>query len=227
MKSGVVLAGGMGSRLMPLTKSTNKHLLPVYNKPMIYHSIDVLKNMGCEDVIIVTGGEHIGHIAESVEDGSHLGVSVSYRVQKEADGIAGAIGCIEGYIGGLFPVILGDNYFYSTPEIIEEPAIYIKNMYGARDFGVYFESKNQIVEKPNNAYGDVVLGLYVYDDKVFDYIKLLSKSDRGEFEVTDINNMYLSDGDMYIASYKDEWFDMGSFEGLYQANVLARERGEN
>jgi glucose-1-phosphate thymidylyltransferase len=207
---------------MPLTKATNKHLLPLYDRPMIFHSIETLKDYGCTDIIIVTGGEHIGHIAETVGDGEDLGVSVSYRVQKNADGIAGALKCVDGYIGGLFPVVLGDNYFSTTPPVVDMPSIYTKSMYNADQFGVYYEDTNQIVEKPEGQYyGDIVLGFYVYDDAVFEYVKLLEKSARGEFEVTDINNLYLTYQGMKVEKYLGDWLDMGSFDGLLLANIKA------
>lgn len=222
MKAGAILAGGTGSRLMPLTKATNKHLLPVYDRPMIFKSIETLKDYGCTDIVIVTGGEHIGHIAETVGDGEDLGVSVSYRVQKNADGIAGALRCVDGYVGGLFPVILGDNYFSTIPAMVDSPSIYVQSMDKADQFGVYYSDENQIIEKPVGQYrGDVVLGFYVYDDAVFEYIKLLEKSARGEFEITDINNLYLTYQGMHVERYTGKWLDMGSFDGLLVANVMA------
>lgn len=225
MKTGVVLAGGTGSRLMPLTKATNKHLLPVYNIPMIYAPIRTLKSMGCTDIIVVAGGNHVGDIASVLEDGSDLEVSISYRVQREPDGIGGAIRCVEGYVSGLFPVILGDNYFYESPKVVDEPSIYLQRHPRLNEFGVYNEESNQIIEKPDKFVGSyAVTGLYVYDDLVFDYAGMLEKSERGEYEVTDINNAYLSYGVMKITRYESQWKDMGGFEGLYEATVLEKER---
>ncbi len=224
MKCGVVLAGGTGSRLMPLTKATNKHLLPVYNIPMIYAPIRTLKSMGCTDIIVVAGGNHVGDIASVLEDGTDLEVSISYRVQREPDGIGGAIRCVEGYVGGLFPVILGDNYFYEPPKTVDEPSIFLQRHPKPYEFGVYNEETNQIVEKPTENIGDyIVTGLYVYDDLIFDYAALLEKSPRGEYEVTDINNAYLSYGVMKLELYEGNWRDMGGFDGLYEASALERE----
>jgi glucose-1-phosphate thymidylyltransferase len=226
MKCGVVCAGGTGSRLMPLTKATNKHLLPVYNIPMIYAPINTLKSMGCTDIIVVAGGDHVGDIASVLEDGSELEISISYRVQKEPNGIGGAIQCAEGYVNGLFPVILGDNYFYTPPhEVPETPTIYTKFIWEAKQFGVYDLQNNRIVEKPlTNISRHAVTGLYIYDDAVFDFVKSTPKSDRGEYEVTDLNNLYLEKGNMKVIKYEDEWEDMGGFEGLYAATQLEREK---
>lgn len=223
MRCGVVLAGGTGSRLMPLTRATNKHLMPVYNKPMIYHSIETLRAVGCSDVLVVTGGEHIGDIAETIGDGKDLGVYVTYRVQNAADGIAGAVACAEGYVGGLFPVILGDNYFFTPPELSEQPCILTKEVPNPNAFGVLSDSTGLIVEKPTEPIGNkAVLGFYVYDDMVFDYIRKLEKSERGEYEITDVNNMYLIDHGMDICEYNSPWLDMGSFDGLQQASILEK-----
>jgi glucose-1-phosphate thymidylyltransferase len=222
MKTGVILSGGTGSRLMPLTKVINKHLLPVYNIPMIYAPIRTLKQLGCTDIVVVAGGEHIGGLAEVLGDGSDLDVSITYRVQREADGIAGAINCVSGLVQGTFPVILGDNYFADPPTVVEGPAIYIKRVENASAYGVYDAAENRIVEKPQVPISDwAVTGLYVFDQKVFDYIKRIEKSDRGEYEVTDINNIYLQD-EMEVVKYEGWWRDMGVFEGLFSASEIER-----
>lgn len=209
---GVILAGGNGTRLRPLTRVVNKHLLPVYNKPMIYYPIQTLKDLGCDEIIIVSGGENIGGFAELLKDGSEFGVKFTYRVQNEADGVAGALLAAQGLVDGVFPVILGDNYFSEIPANTDEIGIYTKSVPDPQRFGVY--ANGIIIEKPekpesNNA----VVGFYVYDQEVFDFIKDLEPSDRGELEITDVNNWYLAKG-CQVTKYNGFWSDMGTFDSL-------------
>lgn len=223
---GILLAGGKGTRLRPLTFVTNKHLLPVYHKPMIEYPLQTLVDLGCNDVLIVTGGEHIGDFASYLGDGSRYGTRLTYRVQTEAGGIAQALGCAEGFMNEYetFPVILGDNYFEHRPHVPPHPAIFVKEMEDADRFGVYYPLENQIVEKPQGVFsGQVVTGCYIYDYKVFRFIKTLRPSERGELEVTDINNWYLGQ-DMKVYEYKGEWSDMGTFESLLKVANQVKER---
>lgn len=212
---GIVLAGGNGTRLRPLTNVANKHLLPVYDRPMIYYPIETLKAIGCDEIILVSGGENIGGFADLLGDGSELGVKIIYRVQKEANGIAGALSCAEGLIDGVFPVILGDNYLSTPPRYTSKPAIYLKKVADPRRFGVYVSGK--IVEKPEEILSDkAVIGFYVYDDNVFKFIHSLEPSARGELEITDVNNWYL-EKDAQVHGYNGFWSDMGTFNSLLEA----------
>ena len=216
---GILLAGGNGTRLRPLTFVSNKHLLSVYDKPMIYYPIQTLKDMGCDEIIIITGGEHIGGFASVLKDGSDFGVKFTYRIQPEAGGIAQALGCVEGLIDGVFPVILGDNFFSEAPPYYAKPTIYLKEVPDPERFGVYYKGK--IIEKPENPLSsEAVTGLYVYNEKVFNFIKTLKPSARGELEVTDINNWYLQN-DCLVCSYQGKWSDLGTFDSLLEiANYI-------
>lgn len=218
--TGVVLAGGEGTRLRPLTNIVNKHLLPVYDRPMIDYPIKTLRDMGCDDIVIVSGGGNIGGFAE------YLGEGYTYRVQSEAGGIAQALKCAKGLVSGVFPVILGDNYFDTAPEMPTKPSIFTKWVKDPERFGVYSPLKNKITEKPKlvftredvamgNDVAPAVLGLYVYDERVFDMIDTLKPSERGEYEITDINNLYLELGAKAI-EYSGYWSDMGTFKSLLE-----------
>ena len=215
---GLILAGGNGTRLAPLTNLTNKHLLPVYKFPMIIYPLDTLISMGCDDILIVTGGEHIGDFASYLGDGSRYGVRFTYRVQPEAGGIAQALGCAEGFIKDteLFPVILGDNYFEVSPGTFDRPTIYIKEVEDAHRFGVYDFNNNTIIEKPSSKVGYAVTGLYIYNYKVFNQIRRLEKSERGELEITDINNWYLENEGINILKIDSYWRDMGTHDTLLE-----------
>lgn len=222
-KRGVVLAGGQGTRLRPLTYVANKHLLPVYDKPMIYYPIETLRAIGCEEIILISGGENLGGFADLLQDGSRLGVSLTYRVQNEAGGIAQALLAAEGLVDGVFPVILGDNYLSITPTVIK-PSIYVKAVPDPQRFGVY--ANGRITEKPSKSIGNqAVIGFYVYNSEVFEFIKSLTPSARGEYEITDVNNWYLDRG-ATVTVYDGFWSDMGTFPSLlevatYEANRRA------
>lgn len=210
---GVILAGGEGTRLRPLTRVANKHLLPVYDKPMIYYPIQTLQEMGCKNIVIVSGGDNIGGFAELLKDGHDLEVNLTYKVQPEAGGIAQALGCVDR-IKGLFPVILGDNYFAKVPRMPDEPTVYVKEVNDPQRFGVY--QNGQIIEKPLNITShQAVTGLYVYDERVFDMIPDLEMSDRQEYEITDINNKYLALG-AQVVTLSGFWKDMGTFDSLLE-----------
>lgn len=211
MSKGVILAGGKGTRLLPFTKVINKHLLPVNDRPMIYYPIRTLRSLGIKDILIVTGGEHIGSFIDILGDGTDYGVKLTYRVQVEAGGIAQALAEAEGFVDGVFPVILGDNYFETKISSVE-PAIVVKEVKHPERFGVY--DGVRIVEKPSTTrYKHAVTGMYWYDARVFDVIKSLVPSGRGELEITDVNNWYLENGAKVI-NYPYYWQDMGTFEGL-------------
>lgn len=234
---GIILCGGLGTRLRPLTYVTNKHLLPVGDKPMVLHPLETLRSSGITDVMLVTGKEHAGAFCEFLGDGSRFGVSLTYRVQEEAGGIAQAVSLAEGFAaGGNIAVILGDNLFDPAPPISDLATyggarIWLKmtddpTRFGVAEFEGYDQSGRllRIVEKPKKAPSRMaVTGLYVYDHTVFDRIRMLEPSARGELEITDVNNSYIEDGLMDYVEYDGEWTDCGTFDSLFRANQIARQ----
>ena len=222
---GVILAGGEGTRLRPLTLVANKHLLPIYNKPMVQFPVETLKALGINDILIVTGGDKVGKFADYLGDGKELGVNITYRVQMKAGGIAHALALAKGFVGDeQFAVILGDNVFdnerMELPELDERYAcMYIKEVKDPERFGVVqYNEKGlieSIVEKPTDPPSkDVVVGLYIYPADVFDFIDTLEPSARGELEITDVNNHYLRDIRMTVKKFNGFWSDAGTFESL-------------
>lgn len=229
---GVILAGGTGSRLYPLTKVTNKHLLPVYDKPMIYYPLQTLINAGIKDIMIVSGRGHAGHFLELLGSGSELGVHFTYEIQEEAGGIAQALSFAEDFADGdNVTVILGDNIFQDN--IKEDVSafkggskIFLKEVTDARRFGVAELEGNRVIgieEKPENPKSNfAVTGLYIYDCEVFDAIKTLRPSGRGELEITDVNNYYINRNTMGYRILDGFWSDAGTFESLFRASELVR-----
>jgi glucose-1-phosphate thymidylyltransferase len=235
---GIILAGGLGSRLYPLTYATNKHLLPIYDQPMIYYPIETLVNAGIEDIIIVTGGPHAGDFLRVVRNGKQLGVRhLEYTYQEREGGIAEALGLCEDFADGdNICVILGDN----TTDADIRPAVedfdggallFLARVPDPERFGCpVFDSAEperilRIEEKPAEPHSDyAVTGLYLYDAQVFDYIKRLSPSERGELEITDVNNFYLADGRLRWQELQGYWSDAGTFESLHRANRFWAER---
>lgn len=231
---GIILAGGTGSRLFPLTKVTNKHLLPVYDEPMIYYPLKTLINAGIKDIMIVSGKGHVGHFLELLGSGSEFGVRLSYEIQKEAGGIAQALSLCESFVDGdSMTVILGDNIFEDDVRDAVKgfktgARIFLKPVQDAHRFGVADVDKatgkvRGIEEKPKQPKSDLaVTGLYIYDNRVFDITRNLKPSGRGELEITDVNNKYLSMGDLGYSLLKGYWSDAGTFESLYRASELVR-----
>jgi glucose-1-phosphate thymidylyltransferase len=233
---GVILAGGTGSRLYPLTKVTNKHLLPVYDKPMIFYPIWTLIDAGIKDILIVSGRGHAGDFLELLGSGAELGVRFTYEIQDEAGGIAQALSLAENFADeDNVTVILGDNIFqdsetlYTTIKSFDSGSqIFLKQVSDARRFGVAEVDDNSkkvlsIEEKPENPKSDyAVTGLYVYDNKVFDFIKKLKPSGRGELEITDVNNWYIKQGEMKYSVLDGFWSDAGTFESLLRAGTMVR-----
>ncbi len=230
---GIILAGGSGSRLFPLTKVTNKHLLPVGSEPMIFHPIKKLLSAGVRDILVVTGTEHMGAVVGLLGSGKDFDCRFTYRVQDEPGGIAQALGLGRDFArGGRVAVILGDNIFQ------DDLGAYINNFAqqerGARlllkevdhpeRFGVAGLDGDRIIgieekpSKPKSRY--VVTGIYMYDDSVFDIIDDLHPSRRGELEITDVNNAYLSKGELHFDILSGWWTDAGTFESLAFANTL-------
>ena len=242
---GVILAGGTGSRLDPMTRITNKHLLPVYTKPMIYYPIETLVNAGITDIMVVTGGNHAGEFLRLLGDGRELGVSrLSYAYQARAGGIAEALGLTESFVDGdKFLVMLGDNILeHSIEPFVENferqehgARVLLKEMSDPqhlRHLGVpIFEGGRitDILEKPQNPPSQyAVIGLYMYNSDVFDIVKSLKPSGRGELEITDVNNAYIDRGEMEYDVIDGFWGDAGeSIEVYYEIIDFVRANGVN
>ena len=236
---GVILAGGLGKRLYPLTSVTNKHLLPIYNKPMVYYSIQTLVDAGIKDIMLVTGGNNSGDFLRLLGSGKEFGLKrIEYTYQRGEGGIADALRLAEDFANGdKITVILGDNiieksikkYIEHFKKQKEGARLLIKKVPDPERFGVVeFSTKTgkkkilKITEKPKKPKTDyVVTGIYMYDSKVFDMIKTLKPSRRGELEITDINNAYIESGQMHYDILPGYWTDSGTFESLLRANNLA------
>lgn len=239
---GIVLAGGTGSRLSPLTKITNKHLLPIYDKPMIYYPIQTLVDAGIRDILIVTGGKNAGDFLRLLANGKHFGLKhINYTYQDGEGGIADALSLAEHFAdGGKICVILGDNIIQGTirsaVEQFQQQArgarILLKKVPDAERFGVAEIEGNRIVkieEKPERPKSNfAVTGIYMYDGTVFDKIKTLVPSRRGELEITDVNNAYIEEGSMTFSFLEGWWTDAGTFDSLLRAgNLVAQSRQQN
>lgn len=234
---GIILAGGFGTRLLPLTKITNKHLLPVYNKPMIYYPIEFLIKNGIQEITIVSGGEHIGDFMKLLGSGKDLGVTFNYVVQDGAGGIPVAIHLAEHFIRNeKFIVVLGDNV--AIGDIRNEIEAFKKSSSGAKiflkkvphpeHFGVVEVKNDKIVsmeEKPRVPKSDtIMIGVYMLDHKAWAYIPALKPSARGELEIPELMNIYREHNDLDFAYFDGYWIDAGSsFAHLYEANKYARE----
>lgn len=229
---GIILAGGTGSRLYPLTKVTNKHLLPVYDKPMIFYPIQTLINAGIKEIMIVSGRGHAGHFLELLGSGADHGVHFTYEIQEQAGGIAQALSLAEDFVDGdSVTVILGDNIFQD--DIKEDVAnfndgarIFLKEVSDAHRFGVAELKGDKVIgieEKPKEPKSNfAVTGLYIYDSKVFSAIKTLKPSGRGELEITDVNNYYINKGAMKYGILEGFWSDAGTFESLLRASIMVK-----
>jgi glucose-1-phosphate thymidylyltransferase len=230
---GVVLAGGNGSRLYPMTKVTNKHLLPVYDRPMIFFPLDMIRNAGIEECMIVTGIEYVDHFSRLLGK-DYYGMKLRYAVQDEAGGIAQALSLTEQFANqDNIVVILGDNIFQHGIGIKDfelGARIYLKPVSDANRFGVATVKDNKvvkIVEKPSDPESNLaVTGLYLYDATVFDRIRKLRPSKRGELEITDVNNSYIEDEMMEYKLVSGYWSDAGTKESLYYASSLVRDNNE-
>ncbi|MCB9358698.1 NTP transferase domain-containing protein [Candidatus Woesearchaeota archaeon] len=230
---GVILAGGNGTRLSPCTKVTNKHLLPVYNKPMIYYPLQTLIDMGIKDILIVSGPGHAGHFVNLLGSGKEFGIKISYEVQDNAGGIAQALSLAEDFADNEnISVILGDNIFedrFQVDNFKDGALIFLKEVEDANRFGVAtLDQNNKVIsieEKPKRPSTDyAVTGLYIYDSDVFDIIRTLKPSARGELEITDVNNSYIKNKKMRAEIIQGYWSDAGTFESLYKASTLVKEK---
>ena len=230
---GVILAGGTGSRLMPLTKVTNKHLLPIGQKPMIYYPIEKLTSIGIEEILIVTGVEHMGDVVSLLGSGKGFGCRFTYKVQDKAGGIAQALALAENFAQGQpVVVILGDNIFeanlkdYADKFISQKTGarVLLKQVSNPQRFGVAQVSDGKITaieEKPKKPKTDyAITGIYFYDASIFDIIQTLKPSARGELEITDVNNAYIAKGQLAYDILEGWWTDAGTFESLDRANEL-------
>ncbi len=240
---GVILAGGTGSRLMPCTKVTNKHLLPVYDKPMIYYPLFTLINAGIKDIMIISGREHAGHFANLLGSGIDFGVKLTYKVQEGAGGIAEALMLAEDFANNeLISVILGDNVFEESvcleiheieQKIVEQgggAGIFLKEVgpKAAKRFGVAIvdgKKVQQVEEKPESPQSNLAMtGLYLFDKKIFEIIKGQKRSARGELEITDSIDNYVKNGICYYKILKGFWSDAGTIESLNRAGNLVRNK---
>jgi glucose-1-phosphate thymidylyltransferase len=238
---GVVLAGGLGTRLYPLTKITNKHLLPVYNRPMITYPIECLVNAGIRDILVVTGGNHPGDFLRLLGNGHEYGVEhINYAYQEGEGGIADALSLAEAHAAcGRICVVLGDNIIEKTILAAVEDykkqeggaKILLKEVEDPKRFGVPVLDGDKVVrieEKPKDpASSYAVTGIYMYDSQVFDFIRTLSPSERNELEITDVNNLYIGQGTMTWSMIDGWWTDAGTFDSLLKASNLVAQGGAN
>jgi glucose-1-phosphate thymidylyltransferase len=238
---GVVLAGGTGSRLLPLTKVTNKHLLPVYDKPMVCYPIQALVNAGILDVLLVTGGRNAGEFLRLLGDGRSLGLErLNYTYQEGEGGIAQALALAEHFAeDSSICVILGDNIIETNicravEKFKRQPRgakIILKQVPDAQRFGVAELRGDQVIgieEKPKEPKSDfAVIGVYLYDSTVFQKIRRLKPSARGELEISDINNFYIAEGTLTFEVLDGWWTDAGTFDSLLRANNLVAQTGAN
>ena len=238
---GIILAGGLGSRLSPLTKITNKHLLPVYDKPMIFYPLQTLVKAGITDILIVTGGNNAGDFLRLLGNGKEFGLKhINYTYQEGEGGIADALSLAEYFADDdRILVILGDNIFQDDVKdyvdaFAAQPSgarIVLKEVHDPQRFGVAELDGDQVVgieEKPSQPKSNLaVTGLYMYDNSVFQIIKTLVPSGRGELEITDVNNAYLKDGLLEHDVLEGWWSDAGTFESLHKVSNLIAETDAN
>ncbi len=236
--TGIVLAGGTATRLFPLTIVTNKHLLPIYDRPMIYYPIETLAGMGISEVLVIVGGKSVGDVVELLGDGSHFGLDLTYRYQAGAKGIAHAIGLARGFVGDdAFCCILGDNILRG-PALAETARAFEDGTHGAgtllyrvpdpERFGVAeLDADGRVVgfeEKPVAPKSDLIpIGVYFLRPDAFEVIETLAPSGRGEFEITDVLNHYVPEDRLFTRVYDGHWTDAGTVPSLLRAAELARD----
>lgn len=233
MRKGVILAGGSGTRLYPLTKVTSKHLLPVGNEPMIFHSVKQLTTAGITDILIVTNPQYVGDFVNTLGSGKDFGCEFTYRVQEEAKGIAHALALAEGFAAsGRIVVLLGDNIFeipihHAVNDFHAQQQgarVLLKQVSDPERYGVATLNGDHITaieEKPKHPKSDyAVVGAYFYDASVFDIIRMIEPSARGEYEITAVNNIYIDRGELEYSFVKGEWVDAGTFDSLTEAHQI-------
>ncbi len=235
----MILAGGLGTRLYPLTKVTSKHLLPVGNEPMIFHTIKQLVDAGIRDILIVTNPEYVSDFVKALGSGNDFDCDFTYRVQEEAKGIAHALALAEGFAaGGRTVVLLADNIFQeSIKHVVSDfhkqqsgARVLLKQVDDPERFGVAALDENRIVsieEKPQQPKSNyAVVGVYLYDCTVFEIIKTIHPSPRGEYEITAVNNVYLDRGKLEYSILQGDWVDAGTFDSLTKAHQMILNRKE-
>jgi glucose-1-phosphate thymidylyltransferase len=235
---GVILAGGLGTRLYPLTRATNKHLLPVGREPMIYHPIRQLRAAGIREILVVTSTDHMGDIVRCLGSGEEFGASFSFKVQEKAGGIAHALALAESFAAGEpICVLLGDNIFeYSIAPYVAGFAeqetgarVLLKDVGDPERYGVAALDEQQVIEieeKPASPKSHfAVVGLYLYDRQVFDIIRTIQPSARGELEITAVNNAYIAQGALRYDICRGRWTDAGTFDSLAEASRILLEIG--
>lgn len=231
---GIILAGGSGTRLHPLTKVTSKQLLPVYDQPMVYYPLQTLLKAGIRDILIIMAPDHAGAFVNLLGSGKQFGARFAYEVQDQPEGIAQALLIGEDFIEGeSCALILGDNIFTDdVSSVIQNfkmgASIFCKKVPDAKRFGVVeFDDSGKVLsleEKPQNPRSEYAqTGLYLYDERVVSYAKQLKPSNRGEYEITDLNRMYLDRGELDAHVLTGEWIDAGTFESLHKASTIVRE----
>ena len=234
---GIILAGGTGSRLSPLTLVTNKHLLPVYSKPMIYCPLETLLKAGIKNILIISGPDHAGHFLKLLRSGKQFGATFTYEIQEDAGGIGQALGLAKDFVGDdKCVVILGDNIFEEdvTPYVKEFESqkegarIFLKevSMEDAKKFGIALVKDGKVTyveEKPKKPKSNLAMtGLYMFDSKVFGIIKKLKPSWRNEIEITDALDAYVKKGQLRYNKIRKFWSDAGSFDSLLRASIMMR-----
>ena len=233
MLKGVILAGGLGTRLYPLTKVTSKHLLPVGNEPMIFHSVKQLATAGITDILIVTNPEYVGDFVNALGSGKDFGCDFTYRVQEEAKGIAHALALAEGFAsGGRTVVLLGDNIFETSIQHAVNDfqaqqrgaRVLLKQVKDPKRYGVATLNGHHITaieEKPEHPKSNyAVVGVYFYDASVFDIIRTVEPSARGEYEITAVNNAYIDRDELEYSLVHGKWVDAGTFDSLTEAHQI-------
>jgi len=233
---GIILAGGKGTRLNPLTEITNKHLLPIGKEPMIWHPVKQLVGSGINEILIITSTHHMGDVVNSLGSGLRFGCEFTYRVQEEAGGIAHALALAEQFAQGhRIVVMLGDNIFeYSINPHIQDfkqqasgARVLLKEVGEPERFGIAALDEKQIIsieEKPSQPKSSyAVVGCYMYDNQVFDLIREIKPSQRGELEITAVNNLYIKKGQLQHSIVQGRWTDAGTFESLQEANSILLE----
>lgn len=231
---GVLICGGSGTRLKPLTDITNKSLLPVYDKPLIEYPLAVLQSAGIQEIMVVTGAEHMDQIAAYLGSGARFGCTFTFAVQEKPQGIAQALGLAEAFADGdSVCAILGDNVFFddlsSTIKTFSSGAhLFLKEVHDPERFGVATMSGDivtEVIEKPTTPKTNLaVTGCYVYDTRCFEIIKSMKPSARGELEITDVSDWYVKKGEAQATVLQEDWVDAGTFESLYKAASLVREK---
>ncbi len=242
----IILAGGTGTRLYPLTLVTNKHLLPVFDKPVIYHAIEKLVDAGISKIMLVTSPQHIDSFVRLLGSGQHFKsktkkgkqIQIVYAIQNEPSGIAHGLYFAEDYVGSDNCVLfLGDNIFMddiapAIKKFKKGAIVFLKKVNDPQRFGVATVNRKgtvtNIEEKPKKPKSNLaVTGLYIYDNTVFEKIRKVPKSKRGEYEITDLNNLYAKEGTLHSHILKKEWFDIGTIQSLHEASLFMKQRAHN